>query len=103
MPSTTKSVMATAANNRKKAVCQGLNRDTPFKTIMIYVSFYAVGEDDRSDAIDVDKFSVSGHSHKATGSTIGPIELKKDTPCELTVVFRNKEKMLLDIITSEDK
>lgn len=68
-----------------------------------YVSFYAVGEDDRSDAIDVDKFSVSGHSHKATGSTIGPIELKKDTPCELTVVFRNKEKMLLDIITSEDK
>ena len=68
-----------------------------------YVTFSAVREDEKMDALVVEKYAVGGKSAKGDGSTIGPIALKKDTPCEIVVTFRNKEKMRLDMVTTEEK
>lgn len=66
-----------------------------------YLSFFAVGEDESKDALKVEKYATNGKSENATGTQIGPISIEKDIPKEIFVTFINKEKMLLDILTTE--
>ena len=66
-----------------------------------YLSFFAVGEDEREDALKVEKYATNGKSETATGTLIGPISIEKDIPNEIFVTFINKEKMLLDVVTTE--
>ena len=68
-----------------------------------YVTFSAVREDERTDPLVVEKYSIGGHTTKGDGATIGPFALKKDTPCEIVITFSNKEKMRLDMVTTEVK
>ena len=67
----------------------------------VHLSFSAVGEDESEDALEVEKYATDGRTETVAGTEIGPISLAKDTPKELFVTFKNKEKMLLDIVTTE--
>ena len=69
----------------------------------VYLTFSAVGEDNSEDTVDVEKYAIEGKTKTSDGATIGPVSLAKDTPKEIFVTFRNREKMLLDIMTTEAK
>ncbi len=69
----------------------------------VYLTFSAVGEDNSEDTVDVEKYATEGKTKISDGATIGPVALAKDTPKEIFVTFKNREKMLLDIVTTEAK
>lgn len=80
-------VIATSGRDSKKA----------------FFTFSAIGEDEREEQLVIEKYAHDGQTYPADGATIGPIAVKKGIPCELYVTFRNKEKMRLDILTTEGK
>lgn len=67
----------------------------------LYVECFAVGEDGRSDALDMETFTYNGKSIKIAGGKAGPMKVEADTPAMFFVKFVKKEKMKLSLHLTE--
>lgn len=67
----------------------------------MYVEFYAIGEDGKSDALELTSFKHNGATVNVSNGKAGPISVKADTPAEFFATLKNKEKMKLSIHLTE--
>ena len=64
----------------------------------VFLTFFAIGEDDEEDDLLVEKYTCDGATHIANGKSIGPIVFQKDVVKEIFVYFKIKEKMRINIV-----
>lgn len=67
----------------------------------LYVECFAVGEDGRSDALEMESFTYNGKSIKIVGGKAGPMKVDADTAAMFFVKFVKKEKMKLSLHLTE--
>lgn len=63
----------------------------------VFIRFYAVGEDQATDSLAIEKCVIGGHTIPKVDGCIGPIILKESVLNELFITFELKEKMMLKI------
>lgn len=70
----------------------------------LYVECFAVGEDGRFDALEMESFTYNGKSIKIVGGKAGPMNVDADIAATFFVKFVKKEKMKLSLhLTEVDK
>ena len=70
----------------------------------LYIECFAVGEDGRSDALEMESFTYNGKSINISGGKAGPMSVEADTAAMFFVKFVKKEKMKLSLhLTEVDK
>lgn len=67
----------------------------------LFVECFAMGEDGRSDSLELESFTFNGKSVSFTGGKAGPIKVEADTPAIFFARFKNKEKMKLSLRLTE--
>lgn len=67
----------------------------------LYVECFAVGEDGKADALELESFTYSGSSVKFKKGKAGPISVKADIPAIFYARFARKEKMKLSLHIAE--
>jgi len=67
----------------------------------LYVECFAVGEDSRSDILEMDSFTYNGKRIKIAGGKAGPVKVEVDTTAMFFVKFVKKEKMKLSVHLTE--
>lgn len=67
----------------------------------IFIECFAVGEDGRSDALELESFTYNGKSVSFIGGKAGPVRVEADTPAIFFARFTNKEKMKLSLHLTE--
>lgn len=68
----------------------------------LYVECFAVGEDGRSETLDMESFTYNRKSIKITNGKAGPMEVEANTPTIFYVKFIKKEKMKLSLHLTEE-
>lgn len=77
----------------------GQRNTTEFKKL--YVECFAVGEDGRSDALEMESFTYNGKSVKIVGGKAGPMKVDAGTAAMFFVKFVKKEKLKLSLHLTE--
>lgn len=67
----------------------------------MFVECFAVGEDGRTDPLEMDKFTYDGKSVPVSGGKAGPVQVSADTPAVFFATFQRKEKMKLSLHLTE--
>ena len=67
----------------------------------LYVECFAVGEDGRSDALEMESFTYNGKNVKIVGGKAGPMKVDAGTAAMFFVKFVKKEKMKLSLHLTE--
>ena len=67
----------------------------------LYVECFAVGEDSRSDILEMESFTYNGKRIKIAGGKAGPVKVEVDTTAMFFVKFVKKEKMKLSVHLTE--
>ncbi len=67
----------------------------------LFIECFAVGEDGRSDALELESFNYNGKSVSFAGGKAGPVRVEADTPAIFFARFTNKEKMKLSLHLTE--
>lgn len=67
----------------------------------IYIECLALGEDGRSDLLEMESFTYNGKSINIRDSKAGPIQMDEDVASTFFVKFKNKEKMVLRLRMTE--
>lgn len=67
----------------------------------LYVECFAIGEDGRSDALEMESFTYNGEKIKIVGGKAGPMNVVADTAATFFVRFFKKEKMKLSLHLTE--
>lgn len=67
----------------------------------LFVECLAVGEDGRSDVLELEAFTYNSMSVSFSGGKAGPIKIEADTPAIFYARFKNKEKMKLNLHLTE--
>ena len=76
---------------------------TPSETYEnFFFSCKAIGEDGRTDSLEIEKVKLEGKEVKVRKSEAGPVKLVSGKMYEIVVVFKNKEKMTLEITMREE-
>lgn len=68
----------------------------------LYVECFAVGEDGRSDALEMESFTYNGKSIKIVGGKAGPMKVDADIAAMFFVKIVKKEKMKLSLHLTEE-
>ncbi|MBE6100930.1 MAG: hypothetical protein E7200_02330 [Selenomonas ruminantium] len=63
----------------------------------MFVECFVVGEDGRSDPLEMETFTHDGKSVRVSGGKAGPVQVKADTPAVFFATFQRKEKMKLSL------
>ena len=67
----------------------------------LYVECYALGEDGKTDSLDMESFTYNGKSVDIENGKAGPISVIADTPAIFFARFTRKEKMKLSLRLTE--
>ena len=67
----------------------------------LFIECFAVGEDGRSDALNLESFTYNGTSVSFAGGKAGPVKVEADAPAIFFARFKNKEKMKLSLHLTE--
>jgi hypothetical protein len=67
----------------------------------VFLRFFAVGEDNATDSLAVEKCMSDSHTIPVRDGRVGPISLEKSMKKDLFVTFELKEKMMLEIDAEE--
>lgn len=67
----------------------------------LYIECFAVGEDGRTDALEMETFTYNGKSVKVSNGKAGPMKVEADTPAIFFTKFTKKEKMKLSLHLTE--
>lgn len=67
----------------------------------LFVECFAVGEDGRSDALEMETFTYNGTSVTVNEGKAGPIAVQQDIPAVFFAKFKRKEKMKLSLHLTE--
>ena len=67
----------------------------------LYVECFAVGEDSKTDSLDMESFTFNSKNIKISNGKAGPIKVEADTPAVFFVKFLRKEKMKLRLSLTE--
>ena len=67
----------------------------------LFVECFAVGEDGRSDPLEMETFTYNGQSISIVEGKAGPMKVEADTPAIFFVRFTVKEKMKLNLRLTE--
>lgn len=67
----------------------------------MFVECFVVGEDGRSDPLEMETFTHDGKSVRVSGGKAGPVQVKADTPAVFFATFQRKEKMKLSLHLTE--
>ena len=67
----------------------------------MHIKFFAVGEDGKSDPLDIISFKHNGINVSISNREAGPISIKAETLAEFFVTFKEKEKMKLSLHWTE--
>lgn len=67
----------------------------------LYVECFAVGEDSKTDSLDMESFTFNSNNIKISNGKAGPIKVEADTPAVFFVKFLRKEKMKLRLSLTE--
>ncbi|MBP1586843.1 MAG: hypothetical protein ILO53_00370 [Clostridia bacterium] len=67
----------------------------------LYIECFAIGEDGRSDALELESFTYNGQSIGFFGGKAGPIKVEADNPAIFFARFASKEKMKLSLHLTE--
>lgn len=68
----------------------------------VYISFFAVGEDGNTDALDIESFSFEGNSIPVINRTAGPVKLVAKKIAQFSVKISSSEKLALSLKITED-
>ncbi len=68
----------------------------------LFFSCKAIGEDGRTDSLEIEKAKLDGTDIKVRKGEAGPVRLESGKVSEIVVVFKNKEKMTLEISMREE-
>lgn len=68
----------------------------------MYMEFFAVGEDGKSDPLDIVSFQHNGTPVSISNGKAGPISVKANTIAEFFATFQKKEKMKLSLHLTEE-
>lgn len=68
----------------------------------LYVSCSAMGEDGRTDNLEMESFTFNGASVKVDRGKAGPIKVAANVPATFFVRFADKEKMVLSLTITEE-
>lgn len=68
----------------------------------IYICCSALGEDGKTDMLDIETFNYNKLPVNIKDNKAGPIAIKADEPANFFVRFRNKEKMVLNLKITEE-
>ena len=69
----------------------------------LFFSCKAIGEDGKTDSLDIEKAKLNGVDIAVNKGEAGPIKLEGGVISEIIVIFNNKEKMTLEISMREEK
>lgn len=69
----------------------------------LFIEFYAVGEDGKSDPLEMLSFKYNGTTIGIRDGKAGPISVQAETPAVFYATFKNKEKMKLSLHLTEVK
>lgn len=67
----------------------------------LFIECFAVGEDGKTDALDLDSFTYNGKNVSFSNGKAGPIKVEADTPAIFFARFKKKEKMKLSLQLTE--
>lgn len=67
----------------------------------MFVECFVVGEDGRSDALEMEAFTHDGKSVHISGGKAGPVQVKAAIPAVFFATFQRKEKMKLSLHLTE--
>lgn len=68
----------------------------------MFIECFAVGEDGRSDALELESFTFNGQSISFNKGKAGPVKVEADKYASFFVRFKNKEKMKLRLQLTEE-
>ncbi|MCR5833054.1 MAG: hypothetical protein K6G55_00150 [Selenomonadaceae bacterium] len=67
----------------------------------MFIECSAVGEDGRSDSLEMETFTYQNRKINIVDGKAGPVKVSADNPASFFVTFRRKEKMKLNLILTE--
>lgn len=67
----------------------------------MYIECFAVGEDGRSDPLELETFTYDGQNVRVSGGKAGPVKVKAETIANFFATFWKKEKMKLSLQLTE--
>ena len=67
----------------------------------LYIECFAVGEDGRSDLLELESFTFDSNAVNFSGGKAGPVKVEADTPAVFFARFKNREKMKLSLHLTE--
>lgn len=67
----------------------------------MFVECFVVGEDGRSDPLELESFTHDGKNVRVSGGKAGPMQVKANTPAVFFATFQRKEKMKLSLHLTE--